>query len=285
MNCTTTFDALGFTFTVSADDARLAAYVDRLFDALRASGPARHRYHLGAAGAGSLPMPALLFDGERVREAPDPEGLVMPLVHDVNQRAVGDSELLTIHAGGVEHEDAGLVFPGPTEAGKTTLVAGLVRAGFGYLTDEAVAIDREALLIRPYPKPLCLDPGSWPLFPELEPRAELTTTSYKADEWPVPSEAIGPGARGGSCRVGLIVFPRFERGARTALEPIRRAEALVELAKYTFGFKDQGRVALDPLADVVRRADCYRLTMGGLDPALDLVSGVTGANRANGEVR
>jgi hypothetical protein len=92
----------------------------------------------------------------------------------------------------------GLVFAGVMEAGKTTLVAGLVRAGFGYLTDEAGAIERETLLIQPYPKPLSLEPGSWPLFPELEPQADLATDEYKAYEWQVPTAAIRPGALGRS---------------------------------------------------------------------------------------
>jgi len=284
MNRTPSFDALGFGFTVAAEDARLASYVNGLFAALRVPGPAQHRYHLGAAVEGSRSKAALLLDGECVSEAPDPEALVMRLVHDVNQQAVGGSDLLALHAGGVEHGDAAIVFPGGMEVGKTTLVAGLVRAGFGYLTDEAVALDRQTLVIRPYPKPLCLDPGSWPLFPELEPHAELATASYKTEQWQVPPEAIRPDAPAGPCSVGLVVFPRFEPRAETTLEPIRRAAALVELAKATFGFRDESRVALDLLADLARGADCYRLTMASLDPALELVSRVAGVDRAGERV-
>ena len=43
------------------------------------------------------------------------------------------------------------------ESGKTTLTAGLVRAGFDYLSDEAVAFDWDTLDIVPYAKPLSID--------------------------------------------------------------------------------------------------------------------------------
>ena len=272
------FDALGFRFRVVADDRRLARHIGEVFADLTMPGPDGHRYAFRAtASPAGHPRCELTLDERLMFAAPAPESLLTSLVQHVNRRAVEGCDLLTLHAGGVESGGMGLVFPGVMEAGKTTLVAGLVRAGFGYLTDEAVAIDRESLLIRPYPKPLSLEPGSWPLFPELEPQADLATDQYKAYEWQVPTAAIRPGALGRSCPVGVVVFPRYEPGADTALEPIGRAEALVELAQNTFKFKDRSRDTLDQLAEVVRPVACYRLTTGELDRAVEAVSSLAGA--------
>jgi hypothetical protein len=275
---TSRFDALGFAFWILADDPRLTRHIGKLFADLTTSAPDGHRYTIRTVGrlAGN-PRCELTLDGHLLFEQPVPERLVPSLVQHVNRRAVEDCDLLTLHAGGVESGGMGLVFPGIMEAGKTTLVAGLVRSGFGYLTDEAVAIDRESLLIQPYPKPLSLDPGSWPLFPELEPQADLATDEYKASEWQVPIGAIRPGALGRSCPVGVVVFPRYEPGADAALEPLGRAEALVELAQNTFKFPDRSRDTLDLLAEVVRPAACYRLTTGELDRAVEAVSSLAGA--------
>jgi hypothetical protein len=278
MHRTACFDALGFTFRVLADDVPLVDYLAESFADLATSDPDRHRYvfrRISAEGADARWDVSL--DRRLILCAPTAEQLVANLVRDINWNAIESCELVALHAGGVERDGLGLVCPGQMEAGKTTLVAGLVRAGMGYLSDEAVAIDGETLLIRPYPKPLSLDPGSWALFPELEPHAQLSSDDYKRDQWQVPSSAIRAGAVGRSCPVGVVVFPRHAPGAATVLEPLRRAETLVELAEHTFDFKGQSRVALDLLAEVVRPADCYRLTMGDLDEAVGLLWSLVGS--------
>src|SRR5262249_10649791 len=62
-------------------------------------------------------------------------------------------------------------------------------------------------------------------------------------------------------------------GGDTALEPLGRAEALIELVENTYKFNVQERAALDVLAEVVRPAACYRLTNGSLDAAGAAVTG------------
>jgi hypothetical protein len=140
------------------------------------------------------------------------------MVHDLNRRALGGSEHLILRAGGVEHDGEGIVFPGAMEAGKTTLTAALVRAGLGYLTDEGVAVDRQTQRIHPYPKPFSIDRRSWPLFPVLEPKADLLTDAYKANQWQVSPADIRADALGQPCAIGVIVFPRHELGEGTSVE-------------------------------------------------------------------
>jgi hypothetical protein len=267
------FDALGFAFDVQAEDPRLISYVDRLYGPLPNPGRAVHRYALPAATRNGQAC-ELHLDEDRVFQAEVAEALVGPLVHDLNRRALDSSEHLILHAGGVVSDGVGVVFPGAMEAGKTTLAAGLVRAGLGYLTDEGVAVDRETLRIHPYPKPLSIDRGAWPLFPELEPDADLATDAYKDDQWQVAPTDIHPDALGHSCRIDVIVFPKHVPGGETALEPLGRADALIELAKNTYKFNVQERAALDVLAEVVRPAACYRLTNGDLGAAVAAVTGL-----------
>jgi hypothetical protein len=267
---TRSFDALGLAFDVEAADPRLTTHVEHLYAGFPDPGPASHRYRLqddpSDDGRGEL-----WFDDERLGAGDAPEALVATLVHDLNRQALGGSEHLILHAGGVEHGGIGVALPGAMEAGKTTLVAGLVRAGLGYLSDEAVAVDRQSLRIHPYPKPLSVDRGAWFLFPELEPHVDLPTDTYKKDQWQVAPRDIRPDPLGQPCSVAVIVFPRYEEGLATSIQPLGRAEALVELAKNTYKFDVQGAPALDVLADVVRPADCYRLAGGDLDAAVAAV--------------
>jgi len=271
--CTRPFDALGFSFAVRAGDPRLIPYLERLYEALPNPGQAVHCYALPAQTRAGQDC-ELHLDEDRVFQAGVAEALVGPLVHDLNRRALDSSEHLILHAGGVVGDGVGVVFPGAMDAGKTTLAAGLVRAGLGYLTDEGVAVDRETLRIHPYPKPLSIDRGAWRLFPELEPDADLATDAYKEDQWQVPPTDIRTDALGQPCPVDVIVFPKHVPGGKTALEPLGRAEALIELAKNTYKFDQQERAALDVLAEVVRPAECYRLTNGNLDAAVTAVTGL-----------
>ncbi len=60
-----------------------------------------------------------------------------------------------VHAGAVALAGRAILLPGMSFAGKTTLVAALVRAGAVYYSDEFTVLD-EAGLVHPYARPLAL---------------------------------------------------------------------------------------------------------------------------------
>ena len=64
-------------------------------------------------------------------------------------------DAIFIHAGVVAVDDRAVVMPGRSFAGKTTLVAALVRRGAVYYSDEFAVVDREGL-VHPFAKPLSL---------------------------------------------------------------------------------------------------------------------------------
>lgn len=276
------FDALGWRFDVVAAEPAHDAYLHTLFRALAVPSPdgrpADGTYRVtraampdGAGGADGPPQLDLWRDDELVVSARSFSAVVGSLVHDLNRRAIDVSSYLALHAGGVELDGVTVVLPGHMEAGKTTLTAGLVRAGGRYLTDEALALDWDTLTTVPYPKPLSVDAGAQALFPELDPRDGLGEAGV-LDQWQVAPERIRPDAvaRGGA-RPTLIVFPRFEAGAAPSVEPVRGGEVLVELAKNTFRFNEHGRRALDRLAVLLAGARAYRLVSGDLAGSIDAV--------------
>ncbi len=272
------FEALGFSFLVACEDPGPAARLEDVLGpfASDGDGSVAHRYDLRRTGGAGAEHPyELWFDDQWVSGAETAWALVDSVVHDLNRRVVEACPDLLLHAGGVVDGGVGVALPGQMEAGKTTLTAGLVRAGLGYLTDEALALDRETLRVNPYPKPLSIDPGAWALFPELAPPS-ASDEGYEPVQWQVPATAIRADALAGPCPVAVVVFPRFEAGADTVLEPVGRAEALVELARNTFRFRERGAPELDLLADLARGVECHRLTMGELDGAVDLVAGLLG---------
>ncbi|MFA5886049.1 MAG: hypothetical protein WDA60_19525 [Acidimicrobiia bacterium] len=265
-------DLLGYTLALTTCDPRLTDYLHRLYDAFPVAAAADHHYSVEPDDGRFV----FLSDGGPIGSADHPEGLVSTLVNHCNRRAAEQAPQVLVHAGGVERDGAGVVLPASMESGKTTLTTGLVRAGFRYLSDEAVAIDRTTHSVVPYPKPMSLDPGSWPLFPELEPREPFATDGYKETQWQVPPAAIRGDAVGASCPVAYVVFPRYEAGATTELVPLTRGEALVEMAKNTFRFDTDARPSLEVLAGVVRGAEVYRLPNGSLDEAVACITELFG---------
>jgi len=262
-------DLLGYRVAMATCDPDLTDYLRRLYAAFPEAAGADHRYSIEPNDDGRF---AFLVDGEPAGAADHPEGVVSVLVNHCNRQVAEQALQVLVHAGGVERDGTAVVLPAQMESGKTTLTTGLVRAGFRYLTDEAVAIDRATRRVVPYPKPMTLDRGSWPLFPELEPDEPFGTDGYKKTQWQVPPAAIRADAVGAACAVGFVVFPVYTEGATTELVPLTRGEALVELAKNTFRFDKEGRPTLEVLAEVVRHADVYRLPNGDLGEAVAAIS-------------
>src|SRR6266576_744062 len=86
----------------------------------------------------------LLIDGEAARVAETTGLLTDYLLWDVNARTIERTDgYLAIHAAAASLGGAGILLPAPPDSGKTTTVAGLVRAGCSYLTDEAALVDPE----------------------------------------------------------------------------------------------------------------------------------------------
>jgi hypothetical protein len=277
---TVTYRALDFTFTISADDPVLAGYLGDLFDALaltRAEGPEPETFRVTHAEPDddSPRYDVHLGDSPVITAATLPQ-VVDGIVQRVNTRCIASPHWLATHASGVSRDGEAIVFAAHSESGKSTLAAGLVRAGFEYISDEAVAFEWESGRIDPYPKPISLDEGSWSLFPELDPRDRFGDGA-RFQQWHVPAGSIGPGRVSPGCRARRVVFPKYEAGAETRVTDITRGEALVEWAKNTFRFNEQGRKALTLLAGLVPEVECYRMTVGDLDDAIVCVTELVGS--------
>lgn len=183
-------------------------------------------------------------------------------------RQVGD--FLLIHAGAVvSPEGEGIVMPGQAGSGKTTLTAGLVRAGFGYLSDEAAAIDPVTRRLYAYPKTLNLKEGSFALFADL--RAQDGKWPLLKGRWHLRARDIRPDALGAACRLGHVIVPCFQEKAATEVTAISRAAAVAELWDNTWNLHLYKERALFLLGDAMRGASACRLVFGDLDEAVEAI--------------
>jgi hypothetical protein len=270
-----TLRALRYRAAVRSNDSELVALLD---DTLRdlhepdGSPPAGlYEVYVDLDGAHTLRAPA----GWTTTTA-DRAALLDLLVADLNRSAVAScgSDLIALHAAGVVHGPVGLVLPGRPDAGKTTLATGLVDAGWGYLSDEVVALDPAAgpggenLLA--YPKPLSVDPGTQQLFPHLWPPGPAGNEAPERRH--VPASRIRAASVLRRARLGVVVLPEYTPGGETTLEQISRAEAVAELIRHSFNVRDIGAAALGPLAAVLRGCSAFRLRHSDLAEGLRALS-------------
>jgi hypothetical protein len=115
-----------------------------------------------------------------------------------------------VHAGVVGWRGKAIVFPGRSYAGKTSLVAELVRAGATYYSDEYAVLDRQGR-VHPYSIPLAIR----------EPN------SYKQRR--CPAEELGGSIGKKPLPVGLIVVSRFKSGKRFKPRTLSSGQAVLEL--------------------------------------------------------
>jgi hypothetical protein len=268
------FRALTHDFAVQTSDRSLASYLDALLDALSIAGePSGPHYSFVEEQLGPERVYSVFYGPSRLVQCTDPSVGLDWLLWHIQARAMSLSgQWLVVHAGAVAALGHAVLLPGPTGAGKTTLVAGLVAAGLGYLSDDAVPLSGSPPVAHPYARPLSLKPGTHELLAQLEPRAPSAVARHLGPQWHVPVSSIRPQAVAPSCRPAFVVAPIYEPGGRTRLEPMTRADALVVLIRNTLNFGVQGSSkGLVLLRDVVNGADCHRLVAADLDAACQAV--------------
>jgi hypothetical protein len=256
---------LDFDVVMRTPSPELAEYLTGLYAPLHAAGTAQHVLTLSTTGTADVPgVWSVHLDATRVISTPAPSVAFHYLLWEANRQAIDSTpDRVLVHASAAVAGDVAILFPGPMGAGKSTLVAALVREGLGYLTDEVVALDPVTGLVRPYPKYLSLGGALAHLVPE----PPAAVRHFVGDQSLVPPDGLRPGAVSAAARPRIVVAPRYERGATTSIEPLRPAAALSVLAQHAFHIADDGQRTLDVLARVVRESSCFELVSGDVAEA------------------
>jgi hypothetical protein len=275
------FRALDHRFAVRTTDPVLGGVIDRIYGLCATTEEPVTSYSIVHTPA---PNWVLFIDDERTVGASNPAWILQYITWHVNRQVIGKNESrLLLHAGVVARGGSALVLPATSGSGKTTLVAGLVRSGFAYMSDEVTAIDPESLLIEPYPKPLSIKPGGRSILRDLAPRPDGAEAVYHADQWYVNPAEIRPHTPPTGVVPELIVFPRYDPSSTALIEPVRKADALLELLRHTFALESAPRRNVETLARALRQVACYRLVASRLEEACAIVGGL--AERGVGDQR
>jgi hypothetical protein len=140
-----------------------------------------------------------------------------------------------VHAGAVEWQGEGIIIPGRSFSGKTSLVAELVRAGATYYSDEYAVLDSRGRM-HPYPAPL----------------AVRQPDSNKQSN--ISAQELGGSVGAKPLPVSLIVVSRYEPGDEWHPLLLSPGKAMLELLKNTIPARRKPEAVITTLRKVVGRA-------------------------------
>ena len=204
---------------------------------------------------------------------PYPRSAAVPLVEWGLNFCIYSSrhEYLILHAAVVERGGRALILPGKPGAGKSTLCAALVAAGWRLMSDEFALVRPADGLVVAVPRPISLKNESIALartiVPDLVmgPIAEATQKGRVAHLKP-PADSVARAAE--PARPAWVVFPSFTAGAERRIEPLPRARAHFSLAENSFNYHVLGETGFEAQARLIETCTAWRLSYGTLDQAL-----------------
>jgi hypothetical protein len=224
--------------------------VDHLYSLRLGGGSASHagvrHFHLLYSGAARL---ARTLDLEEALHA---------LESDLQLRvAAAAPGRIFVHAGVVGWNGTAIVIPGRSFAGKTTLVAALVRHGARYYSDEYAVLDTRGR-VHPYAKALSV-------------RDEEHTRGRRC-----PVETLGGIAGRKPLEVGMVLLSEYRRGAKWRPRRLSPGQATLALLANTVPARDRPEASLAVLRSIVSHAPVFR---GARGDASEMVEAVLTAAR------
>ena len=175
-----------------------------------------------------------------------------------------------VHAAAACRGGRGMLLPGARGQGKSTLVTALTRAGWRYLSDEAVPLDMTSDRAAPFPMTPAIRVG-----PPVSLPPDAVTALGKRDVDLDPSAICRE-----PVRITEVVFVRYAPGVSATLEAATPGQAALELLESCLNFPHHGSRAVRYAAGVAGRLATTRLIFGDADAAVRLLDGAGSGSAA-----
>jgi hypothetical protein len=181
------------------------------------------------------------------------------------------SRRLLLHAGAVALNNAGLLLPGESKSGKSTLTLALLLRGCQYSSDEIVILDGTSLELLPSHNSLTLRSDVFSLFSEFipvlrRPASGSVPATEDHGEARLAPQTISTGGFQ-RCLVRYIIFPRYVLNESVVIEPVRRSTAVLDMLRCCFDAGREVAATIAQLIAVARHADTYSLRYGNAHEA------------------
>nr|WP_314542781.1 HprK-related kinase A [uncultured Massilia sp.] len=234
-------------------------------------------FHLHLAPPGGLRRwyrPQVWFDLDGlVPFEPLPQVQVFPMLEWALNWAISTRShgYLMLHAAVVEKGGRAAILPAPPGSGKSTLCAALVNRGWRLLSDELTLFLPDDGRVVPVARPVSLKNRSIDVIRAFAPDAVLTrpvSNTAKGTVAHMKASADSVARVQELAEPAWIVFPKYEAGSATILEPIPRARAFLRVAENSFNYSHMGASGFRTLAGVIERCASFDFRYSNLDEAI-----------------
>jgi hypothetical protein len=180
------------------------------------------------------------------------------------QLAYFSSGGLVMHAALVSQNGRGVLLPGNSGKGKSTLAAWLLQCGFDYLTDELVHIpDGEVQIGCGLARQLSLKKAAQPLLSDLyqisaHTRGMMTGASVDL----IPHELFGKGEVLTHVPVHMVIFPRFQSEAAFEVHRLSKAQAGLEPMQCLINARNLPEHGFPQVIGIARTIPIYQMVYG-----------------------
>ena len=180
-------------------------------------------------------------------------------------------QFLIVHAAVVERNRRALLLPGRPGAGKSTLCAALVIAGWRLLSDELALVDPQDGRVRALARPISLKNDAIEIIRGLAPDTVFGPPAVDTHKGTVahmkpPSPSVRRAEE--TAVPQWIVMPRFVAGQELHLNPVSKASAFWGIADNSLNYEILGETGFTTLVRLVDRCQCYSLTHSDLSDAV-----------------
>lgn len=270
------------TVAIEHSGAAAEALLHFLFAHIPASAPASPQtlFRLTEAPADGLWQ--LVEDETLVQEAA-PAGVVAEhLLGRTTYQIVYHSQGgLALHAAAVSWQGRGLLLPGTTGTGKSTLTAWLLAHGFQYLTDELTFVPHQSAQVQGFSRPLNLKHTARPALQSLLDfdRQPARIVSHPFIDLIAP-EAFSSLPVRTEAPLHLVLFPRYQPEHPLTLTPLSPAQAGLALMQCLVNARNLPGHGFPEIVRLARTLPAYRLDYGGfaqLPALLETLARVDGA--------
>lgn len=168
---------------------------------------------------------------------------------------------VALHSGAVLFGDQGILLPGATGAGKSSLTAWLADRGFSYLTDECVVLRPQVPYFSALARPLVMkDRGNTSIAALQKMNSASIVSARGSIFWP---QNARPSDQPRACK--LFVLPRFEVSARFEIESLSAAQTALELTACNVNARNLSDHGFGIVTSFARDVPAIMLRYGSFD--------------------
>lgn len=244
------------------------------------------RYHLVANTTPKGTTYHLLRDDKHLYTTGRPRDLLSLVESNISQAVIHHfRDLLILHAGAVAQDGVGVIIGGEPGMGKSTLVAGLVHAGFGYLSDEIVLLCPRTLRLIGFPKVITFKKAPAALLAPLLGAVRMVGVEHGTDAEGLCAHPVSVRIAS-SVSLDLVLLADPIVPGPPVMAPISRARGIARLLGHAANLRSLQFAPLGALAEALREGACYSLNSGALDRTVarvrELVATTAEARAAQG---